>query len=160
MKSADETRWLRGLRAERLPDRYGNRAHLISGEKKPKLPIKITRSDEQQQRWKIIFRRRDGEKEYLSSNFEDKLGNKQPSRIPIKTGCKKTSEEKEDIYKKRKSANDQNPRGLRYCKFLSSRINSSAVCSDKENGFCLRNTRTFLLDSIKLAVGSGVCMMD
>ena len=65
-------------------------------EKNPKLPIRITQSDEQQQRRKIIFSRRDGEKEYLSSNFVDKLGKNQPWRIPIKTEQKdKSGEEKQ-----------------------------------------------------------------
>ena len=83
---------------------------------------------------------------------------------PDQDRAKRQERRRKKIYRKRNSANDQNllrkDSGI-VNKFLSSGINSSSVYLDKENSFCLRNTRTFLLDStFFLVVSSGACGMD
>ena len=86
----------------------GNENRLPAGEKKSKIPIKISRL--RNNSYGKLFSRIETKKtQHLSRNSMDKLGNKRPSRIPIKTECKKKSPETKQHHKNTKCANDQKP---------------------------------------------------
>ena len=79
----------------------GNRNRLPAGKKKSKIPVRVTR---------LINNSSGAEKtQHLWRNSMDKLGNKRPSRIPIKTECKKKSPETKELHKNTKSGKDQTP---------------------------------------------------
>lgn len=84
----------------------GNRNRLPAGEQKSKIPIRITRLNNNSNGQ--LFSGIATEKmQHLSRNSVDKHGNKRPSRIPIKTECKKRSPDRKELHKNTKSARDQ-----------------------------------------------------
>ena len=101
-----------------------NRNGLPPGQKKSNIPIRITR----------LSSSKDGglssggatvTKQHLSRNSVDKPGNKRPSRIPIKTECKKTSAEKKEL--------DKNATPLKHNKFSGKGSEAQVLW----NFFCL-----------------------
>ena len=86
----------------------GNGNRLPTGEQKSKIPIRITRLSNNSNR-KLFLGIATEKTQHLRRNSVDKLGNKRPSRIPIKTECKKRSTEKKELHKNTKSAKDQKP---------------------------------------------------
>ena len=83
-----------------------NRNGLPPEKIKSKIPIKTTRLSSNSD-GKVSSRGAPASKQLLSRNSVDKLANKRPSRIPIKTECKKTSAEKKPLGKNIKPLKDQ-----------------------------------------------------
>ena len=83
-----------------------NRNGLPPGQKKSKIPIRITQLSSNSD-GKLSSEGATATKKQLSRNCVNKLGNKPPSRIPIKTECKKTSGKKKDLGKNTKPVEDQ-----------------------------------------------------
>ena len=87
-----------------------NRNGLPPGKKKSKIPIRTTLLSSNSD-GKLSSEGATATKKHLSRNSVDKLGNKPPSRIPIKTECKKTSGKKKDLGKNTKPVKDQKSSG-------------------------------------------------
>ena len=83
-----------------------NRNGLPPGQKKSKIPIRTTRLSSNSD-GKLSSGAATATKKHLSRNSMDKLGNKPPSRIPIKTECKQTNAEKKELGKNTKPVKDQ-----------------------------------------------------
>ena len=79
-------------------------------QKKSKIPIRTTRLSSNSD-GKLSSEDDTATKKHLSRNSVDKLGNKPPSRIPIKKECKKTSGKKKDLAKNTKPVEDQTSSG-------------------------------------------------
>ena len=87
-----------------------NRNGLPPGQKKSKIPIRTTRLSSNSD-GKLSSEAAAATKKHLSRNCVDKLGNKPPSRIPIKTECKETSRKKKELSKNTKPVEDQKSSG-------------------------------------------------
>ena len=87
-----------------------NRNGLPPGQKKSKIPIRTTRLSSNSD-GKLSSEGATATKKHLSRNSVGKLGNKPPSRIPIKTECKKTSGRKKELGKNTKPVEGQKSSG-------------------------------------------------
>ena len=87
-----------------------NRNRVPPGKKKSNIPIRITRLSSSND-GKLSSGAAMVTKLHLLRNSVEKLGNKRPSRIPIKTECKKTRAEKKELGKNTTSAKHKKSSG-------------------------------------------------